>query len=152
MPSPPRGPVPTRISLRTRSGACSAISCATMPPIEKPSISALFRPSARMKATALAPICSNVVGTSPELLETPALFEQDHLTVASQTIRHDRIPVIHGAQVVLVEDERHPVGLAKAAIGKADPVGFEKLRRCGLMRVLIHDKSSWTSAYEDGPN
>jgi glucose-6-phosphate 1-dehydrogenase len=26
-----------------------------------------------MKATALAPICSNVVGTSPELLETPAL-------------------------------------------------------------------------------
>src|SRR6266478_2853238 len=73
MPSPPRGPVPTRISLRTRSGACSEISCATMPPIEKPSISALFEPRARLKATALAPICSNVVGTSPELLETPAL-------------------------------------------------------------------------------
>jgi hypothetical protein len=40
-----------------------------MPPIEKPSTSALFKPSARLKATALAPICSNVVGTSPELLE-----------------------------------------------------------------------------------
>ncbi len=36
----------------------------------------LFKPSARMKATALAPICSNVVGTSPELLETPALLNK----------------------------------------------------------------------------
>src|SRR2546430_11356860 len=43
------------------------------PPIEKPSMSTCFRPSALMKAMALAPICSNVVGTSPELLETPAL-------------------------------------------------------------------------------
>jgi len=33
-------------------------------------------PSARVKATALAPICSNVVGTSPELLETPALLNR----------------------------------------------------------------------------
>jgi len=31
----------------------------------------LLQPSALMKAMALAPICSNVVGTSPELLETP---------------------------------------------------------------------------------
>ena len=68
--------MPTRISLRTRSGACNAISCATMPPIEKPSTSTLFKPSARLKATALAPICSNVVGTSPELLETPALLNK----------------------------------------------------------------------------
>src|SRR5437660_2980131 len=44
-----------------------------MPPIEKPNRSTCFRPSALMKAMALAPICSNVVGTSPELLETPAL-------------------------------------------------------------------------------
>ena len=45
---------------------------ATMPPIEKPSTWAL-QPSARLKATAFALIWSNVVGTSPELLETPAL-------------------------------------------------------------------------------
>src|SRR5258708_38288596 len=76
IPWPPRGPVPTRISLRTRFGACSVISCATMPPIEKPSTSILFKPSARLKAIALAPICSNVVGTSPELLETPALLNK----------------------------------------------------------------------------
>jgi hypothetical protein len=36
----------------------------------------LLKPSARLKATALAPICSNVVGTSPELLETPALLNK----------------------------------------------------------------------------
>jgi len=29
-----------------------------------------------MKAMALAPICSNVVGTSPELLETPTLLNR----------------------------------------------------------------------------
>src|SRR4029077_18527942 len=56
--------------------ACKVISCATMPPIEKPSTSIWFRPSALMKAMALAPICSNVVGTSPELLETPALLNR----------------------------------------------------------------------------
>src|SRR6266478_5030357 len=113
-----------------------------MPPIEKPSTSALFKPSARVKATALAPICSNVVGTSPGSAGDACVVEQDHLTIASQAIRHRRIPVIHGAEVVLVEDERHAVGLAKPAIGKADPVGFEKLCRCGLMRVIVHSKSS----------
>src|SRR5580658_9546841 len=104
MPSPPRGPVPTRISLRTRSGACSEISCATMPPIEKPSISALFKPRARLKATALAPAAGD-----------PCVIEQDHLTVAGQAIHHRRVPVIHGAQVVHVEDERYAVRLAEAA-------------------------------------
>ena len=49
------------------------ISCATKPPMEKPSTSALFKPNARMKAIAFAPISSNVPGTSPEVLETPAL-------------------------------------------------------------------------------
>jgi hypothetical protein len=33
--------------------------------------SILFKPIARLKAIALAPICSNVVGTSPEPLELP---------------------------------------------------------------------------------
>src|ERR1700737_4938071 len=33
---PPRGPVPTSNKPRTSSGACSVISWATKPPIEKP--------------------------------------------------------------------------------------------------------------------
>src|ERR1700688_731407 len=123
MPSPPRGPVLTRISWRTRSGACSVISCATMPPIEKPSISALFKPSARLKATTLAPLLErgrDLAGATGD----PCVVEQDHLTIASQAICHRRVPVIHGAQIVHVEDERYASGLAEAAIGEADSVGF----------------------------
>src|SRR6266436_5426506 len=69
-------PLLTKMLALQESRACSAISCATMPPIEKPRTSALFKRSARLKATALALICSNVVGTSPELLETPALLNK----------------------------------------------------------------------------
>ena len=36
-----------------------------------------------MKAMALALVRPNVVGTPPELLETPALLKQDTTTVAS---------------------------------------------------------------------
>jgi hypothetical protein len=42
------------------------------------------------------------------------VVEQDHLPVASQAIRHGWVPVIHGAEVVLVEDERHSSGLARS--------------------------------------
>src|SRR5258706_14601941 len=113
-----------------------------MPPIEKPSTSALFRPTARVKATALPPICSNVAGTSPELLETPALLNKITSRPRAKPFRYRRIPVIHGAQVVLVENERDAGCLAKAAIGKADSVSFEELRRRGLVGVCGHEKSS----------
>src|ERR1700693_5570389 len=141
MPSPPRGPVPTRISLRTRSDACSVISCATMPPIEKPSTSALFKPSARLKATALVPICSNVVGTSPELLETPALLNKSTSPSRGKATRHRRVPVIHGAQVVHVEDDRHAAGLAESAIGEADSVSLYELCRRGLVGMNHYGRS-----------
>src|SRR6267378_6014423 len=73
MLSPLRGPVPTSTRRRTSSGAARANSCATRPPREKPSTSTWLRPSALMKASALAAIPSTEVGTSPELLEMPAL-------------------------------------------------------------------------------
>src|ERR1700722_12082764 len=69
------------------------------------------------------------------------VVEQDHLTVASEAIRHSRVPIIHGADVVLVEDDRHTAGLAEAAIGEADAVGLYELCRCGLVCVVIHHKS-----------
>src|ERR1700726_901337 len=61
------------------------------------------------------------------------VVEQDHLAAASQAIGHHRVPVIHGAEVVLVEDERHAAGLAEAAIGEADSVSLYELRRRGLV-------------------
>jgi hypothetical protein len=39
---------------------------------------------------------------------------------------------------VLVEDKWHPGCIAKAAIGKADAVSFDELRRRGLVIVLGH--------------
>src|SRR5258708_12940414 len=103
-----------------------------MPPIEKPSTSILFKPSARLKATALAPICSNVVGTSPELLETPALLNK--ITSRSRAKpSHRRVPVVHGARVVLVEDDRHSADLAESAIGEANPLTLYTLFRPRLV-------------------
>jgi hypothetical protein len=52
------------------------ISCATKPPIENPSTSTFGSPIALIKETAFVPICSQEVGTSPELLETPALLNR----------------------------------------------------------------------------
>jgi len=66
------------------------------------------------------------------------VVEQDHLTVASEAVRHRRVPVIHGADVVLVEDERYSAGLAESAIGEADSVGLDELRRRGLVG-MNHD-------------
>src|ERR1700720_1299885 len=112
-----------------------------MPPIEKPSTSILFKPSARLKASASAPICSNVVGDLARTAGDARVVEQDHLPVASQAIRQRRVPIIHGADVVLVKDERHASGLAESAIGEADAVGLDELRRRGLMCVVTYNKS-----------
>jgi hypothetical protein len=49
IPGAPLGPVAARIRRRTSAGRISAISCATKPPIEKPSRSTLSSPSASAK-------------------------------------------------------------------------------------------------------
>jgi hypothetical protein len=36
---------------------------------------------------------------------------------------------------VLIEDDRHAAGLAKAAIGETDAIGFDELSRRGLVTV-----------------
>jgi hypothetical protein len=63
------------------------------------------------------------------------VVEQDHLTVASQAVRHRRVPIVHGADVVLVEDERRAAGLAESAVTEADSVSLYELRRRGLVCV-----------------
>src|ERR1700723_424957 len=68
-------------------------------------------------------------------------IEQDHLTVASEAIRHRRVPIIHGADVVLAKNEGHSSGLAEAAIGEADAVGLNELCRCGLVSMNHYGRS-----------
>src|ERR1700726_2778760 len=69
------------------------------------------------------------------------VVEQDHLTVASEAIRHRRVPIIHSADVVLAKDKRHSSGLAEAAIGEADAVGLNELCRCGLVSMNHYCRS-----------
>jgi hypothetical protein len=46
--------------------------------------------------------------------------------------------MVHGAGEVLIEDERQAGWIAKAAIGKADAISFDELRRRGLVIMLGH--------------
>jgi hypothetical protein len=66
------------------------------------------------------------------------IVEQDHVPVFGETIGHRRIPMVHRAGIVLVEDERHTVRLAEAAISETDAIGLDELRRRGLVGVLGH--------------
>src|SRR5216683_3107673 len=63
------------------------------------------------------------------------VVEQDHLTVASEAIRHRWVPIIHGADVVLVEDNRQTAGLAESAIGEADSIRLHELCRRSLVSM-----------------
>ena len=47
--------------------------------------------------------------------------------------------MIHGAGIVLVEDERYAIRLAEAAIGEADTVGLDILGCGGLVRIVHCD-------------
>jgi hypothetical protein len=69
---------------------------------------------------------------------TTGVVEQDDFAVPGETVSHCRIPMVHGAGEVLVEDERHAGWIAKAAIGKADAGSFDELRLRGLVIVLGH--------------
>ena len=46
--------------------------------------------------------------------------------------------MVHGASVVLVEDDRHAGCLTEAAIGEADSVGLYELSGRGLVVVSGH--------------
>src|SRR6201998_585493 len=69
------------------------------------------------------------------------VVEQDHLTIASEAIRHRWVTIIHGADVVLVEDDRQTAGLAESAIGEADSVSLYELCRRGLVSMNHYGRS-----------
>src|SRR2546425_9937888 len=87
--------------------------------------------------------------------------EQDHFSTPGQAVDHGRVPMVHGAGEVLVENQWHidrvvELGqifridaieeqlrvevrsLAEAAVGETDAVGFDKLRRSRLVTMLGH--------------
>src|SRR6516162_1083299 len=84
------------------------------------------------------------------------IVEQDYLSVAGEAIGHRRIPVIHRAEVVLVEHDRHAAGLAKAPVGEAHTIGLDELRRRGLVGICGHVASplgrGWARAVAPRPS
>src|SRR5215469_4126928 len=66
------------------------------------------------------------------------IIEQNYLPVAGEAVGYRRVPVIHRTEIVLVEDDRHAAGLAKAAVREADAIGLDELRRRGLVGICGH--------------
>src|SRR5438046_2713201 len=104
MPSPPAGPVPAMIILRTSCGSISTISCAIMPPIENPKRSTRSKPIALMNVMASVAICSiEVAGGRADA----SIVERDHVVLRRETVDNSRIPVVEdGSQV----DQEHHRG------------------------------------------
>jgi hypothetical protein len=69
------------------------------------------------------------------------VIEQDHFPAPGQAIGNGRVPIVHSADEMLIEDEGYTAGLTKAAIGKADTVGFDELSGSGVMSVSSHGNS-----------
>src|SRR6266478_103655 len=66
------------------------------------------------------------------------IVEQDDFAVLGEAVGHQRVPMVHGAGEMHVEDERHARGLTETAIGEADALGLDELRGCALMGVSRH--------------
>ena len=144
MPSPPAGPVPARISLRTNCGSSCAITWAIMPPIEKPSRSTRSRPSARMNVTASLAIAWIVSGVLPVEAPTPRLSKvitrccaampsttrgsQLSRTAARWVRKTTGTPVVRAELAV---GEAHSTG--RDGAGQGVPVGGHRVVSCCLV-------------------
>ena len=91
-----------------------------------------------MNAIAFTPIFGILGGTSPELDAMPGVVEQDDFPGLRQAVGHRRIPIVHCAPEVLVEDDRNASRLAEATIGEADAIRLDELGRRGLVRMRCH--------------
>src|SRR2546422_6268206 len=107
IPSPPAGPVPAMIILRTSCGSISTISCAIIPPIENPKRSTRSKPMALMNVIASLAICSIEVAGEAAGRADASIVERDHVMLRRETINNPRVPVVQdGSQV----DEEHHRG------------------------------------------
>jgi hypothetical protein len=89
-------------------------------------------------------VCGHLLNTRRHLTRTArntCVIEKNHLAVLGQAVGYGRIPVIHSPGVMRAEDERHAAAIAETAIGEADSIGLDELRRRGLMGVGGHDRS-----------
>jgi hypothetical protein len=72
------------------------------------------------------------------------IVEQNDLSLLRETIGDRRIPMVHGAGEVHVEDERHATRLAEPAVRKAGAVGLDELRRRDLVGINHYGRALMT--------
>jgi hypothetical protein len=67
-----------------------------------------------------------------------SVVEQDHLPRRRQAVGHQRVPVVHGAGEMHVEDERHATRFAEASVSEPNTGRVHELRWRGVVTVLGH--------------
>src|SRR5262249_31111697 len=70
------------------------------------------------------------------------IVEQNDFVLSGEAIGHRRIPMVHGGHEIHVEDQRHAAFFAEPAIGEADAVGLDELRRHGPVGICPHVPTS----------
>ena len=71
------------------------------------------------------------------------VVEQDHLPRRREAVGHQRVPVVHRAGEIHVEDEWHATRFAEASVSEPNASRIRELRRRGLVTVLGHSDSLW---------
>ena len=108
-------------TLRTRSGSVRAISCAENPPIEKPSTSTAFRPSARMNAAAFRAFASMLVAGEPVEEPRPASLNRMTSRVSGESVDERGVPVVEGCREAV--EVHHGVAIDRV-LGSESAVGI----------------------------
>src|SRR5690242_2427429 len=139
MASPPRGPVPTRTSLRTRSGRSRAISWGVSPPRERPKMSTDLRPRPSMKLMASAAMPAIVCGAVPVLRPTPALSSRMiSRPGGGGRVADGGVEVVEVAHEVLGEDQRGTCGDPEAAVSETSTADFQEPGESGRSEGSDH--------------
>ena len=133
MPGAPFGPVAARTSRRTSVGRTSAISCATNPPIEKPSRSISLEAERVDERDHLARRLGDRAARLARRGADARVVDQDDLALGGERVGQRRVPVVQVAAEVLQQHERHPRGAAEAAIGELDARRLDDLRLCSAV-------------------
>jgi hypothetical protein len=66
------------------------------------------------------------------------VVEQDHFPRRREAVGHRRIPVVHRAGEMHVEDQRHATRFAEASVSEPNTRRVHELRRRGVVTVLDH--------------
>ena len=132
-PSPPAGPVPARIILRTSRGCCCAITWAIMPPMEKPNRSTLIQSRGHAiegcRRRSPSPRCSSAW---THWRRRHQVVEGDDPMPRGDAVHDSGVPVVQDCGQVGEEDHRNRRARTELTVGELHAAGVDRVRRRGL--------------------